>query len=143
MKPSTGTSSSSTEIWTEGGEMIETALVFDLEGKTIHWHLPAGRSAGSLPDSVSLWDVLWENRHRLGGVAHTHPWDGPSGPSHTDVTTFAAVEAALGKRLVWPIVTFTHITYVEWVGPGRIDYEMLRTPSWRVADVEELRNRSR
>lgn len=123
--------------------MMETALVFDLDGNTIHWHEPAGRSKGSLPDSAALWDVLWGNRDRLGGVAHTHPWDGPSGPSQTDVTTFAAVEAALGARLVWPVVTFTHETHVVWVGPGRLDYSVLRSPSLRVVDVDQLRNRSK
>ena len=84
--------------------MMETALVFDLHGKTIYWHEPSGRTSGYLPDSQDLWDVLWDNRHRLGGVAHTHPWHGPALPSHTDLTTFAAVEKGLGKHLLWPVV---------------------------------------
>lgn len=92
--------------------MIETALVFDKDGKTIHWHEPPGRNGGALPDSRDLWDVLWENRDRLGGVAHTHPWEGPTSPSQTDLTTFDAVERALGRQLLWPVVSFTHILYV-------------------------------
>ena len=83
--------------------MMETALVFDREGRTIHWHEPPGRSGGSLPDSRDLWGVLWEHRGHLGGVAHTHPWDGPAGPSHTDLTTFRAVELGLGKQRVGDI----------------------------------------
>jgi len=104
------------------GEVIETALVFDKEGKVIHWHLPPNRTGISLPDSQDLWAVIWENRKRLGGVAHTHPWKGATHPSHTDVTTFAAVEAGLGRRLLWPIVTFDQVVYLKWAGPGKWDY---------------------
>jgi len=93
--------------------MIEVAMVFDKEGRAIHWPSPQG-SAGSIPDSRSLWDILWENRAILGGVAHTHPWDGEPHPSSTDVTTFAAIEAGLGFRLVWPIVTMTQVGYYEY-----------------------------
>lgn len=118
---------------------METALVFDTEGKTIYWHLPLGRSGGSLPDSRDLWDVLWENRERLGGVAHTHPWYGPSGPSHTDLTTFAACEAALGKRLVWPVVTFDYEDQLVWVGPGRLDYGRAVSPVINVEETGKLR----
>lgn len=125
--------------------MMETALVFDLNGKTIYWHEPAGRTSGSLPDSQDLWDVLWENRHRLGGVAHTHPWNGPAVPSTTDVTTFAAVEKGLGKHLLWPVVTFNDVLYVVrnplyeqggamWTAAGPLTFE--------VEGIDELRYRS-
>lgn len=86
--------------------MHEVAMVFDKDGNAIHWS--SGRSA-AVPDSRTMWDIIWENRHKIGGVAHTHPWDGPTGPSGTDVTTWAAIEAGLGKRLLWPIVTMTHV----------------------------------
>lgn len=102
--------------------MIETALVFDLNGETIAMHCPPGSTAGSIPDSHDLWSILWENRKRLGGVAHLHPWDGPAWCSQTDVTTFAACEAALGRRLVWPVLTFTDEGHFMWMGPGRLDY---------------------
>lgn len=91
--------------------MIETAMVFDDQGGTILWHEPCGRTAGSIPDTRDLWEVIWENRGRLGGIAHTHPWDGEAWPSLTDVTTFDAIERALGKRLLWPIATFTEVRY--------------------------------
>ena len=91
--------------------MIEVAMVFDREGRAIFWPSPKDSSGGSIPDSRTLWDRLWENRHNLGGICHTHPWDGPASPSHTDVTTFAAIEAGLGKRLTWPIVTMTHVGF--------------------------------
>lgn len=106
--------------------MIENAFVFSRDGEVIRFHTPAGRTAGSIPDSFDLWELLWKYRNLLGGVAHTHPWNGPSGPSHTDVTTFAACEAGLGQRLIWPVVTFTHVTYCVWVGPGEHDYGSAR-----------------
>ncbi len=125
--------------------MMETALVFDLEGRTIHWHEPAGRTSGSLPDSQDLWEILWENRHRLGGVAHTHPWNGPAIPSGTDLTTFAAVEKGLGKHLLWPVVTFDNVAYVVrnplfkdggamWTNAGPLTI--------KIEGIDELRRRS-
>lgn len=128
--------------------MMETALVFDLHGNTIHWHEPQGRSGGSLPDSRSLWDVLWENRERLGGVAHTHPWDGPAHPSGTDTTTFDAIERGLGKRLLWPVVTFTDVVYVvrnPLFGQGGVDHMWTRAGPLTIPieGIEELRARSR
>jgi len=105
---------------------METALVFDDRGCVLFWHLPADRSQGAIPDSRGLWERLWENRERLGGVAHTHPWNGAAQPSSTDVTTFAAVEQGLGQRLIWPIVTFSEVVYFEWVGPDRLDYGPMR-----------------
>jgi hypothetical protein len=121
--------------------MMETALVFDREGKTIYWHEPEGRSSGSLPDSEALWDFLWDNRDRLGGVAHTHPWSGAAGPSQTDVTTFAAIEKALGRQLLWPVVTFTEVANVVrntvtggWCLAGPLTIE--------IEGIDELRRRS-
>lgn len=127
--------------------MIETAVVFDENSYPIYWHEPIGRTGGALPDSRSLWDVLWENREWIYGIAHTHPWDGPSGPSQTDITTFAAIEAGLGKRLVWPIVTMTHIAIIVWY--RRTDsYEEIALPKlskqkeWKKL-IQELRQKSR
>jgi len=127
--------------------MIETAFVFDIEGKIIYWHEPHGRSGGSLPDSRSLWLVLWENKVRLGGVAHSHPWDGPADASHTDITTFSAVERGLGKNLIWPVVTMTEISY--WLLNENVgEYQCLH-PDWVNFDkeswmknIKELRQKS-
>jgi len=115
--------------------IAEAALVFDKWGVPIFWHTPTDRSGGALPDSRSLWEVLWENRADLGGIAHTHPWNGLSGPSHTDVTTFHAVEMGLGKRLVWPIVTFTHVHYMVWAGPDKYDYRTMVDRRFRIHRV--------
>jgi hypothetical protein len=140
--------------------MIEVAMVFDREGRAIFWPAPQG-SAGSIPDDRSLWDVLWENRYNLGGVAHTHPWDCPASPSGTDITTFAAIEAGLGQKLTWPIVTMTHVGFFVAVsmldqGRSRTEYHDLNkyvrseigfvgfepNDLWK-QQIEELRRRSR
>jgi len=123
---------------------METGLVFDRFGAPIFWHVPPDRSCGALPDSRALWDVLWESRGFLGGVAHTHPWHCAAAPSTTDVTTFAAVEAGLGQRLVWPIVTFTEVGYFRWIGPGRLDYGDLEHRRFRIhkENIKKLRELS-
>jgi len=102
--------------------MMEAAVVLDLSWQPIRFHVPAERTGGSLPDSHDLWTVLWENRRRLLGVAHSHPGGGVPAPSHTDLTTFAAVENGLGVRLVWPIVTQDAVSVFAWRGPGPLAY---------------------
>ena len=127
--------------------MIETALVFNRQGHALYWHEPPGRTSGALPDSPQLWDVLWEYRNNLGGVAHTHPWDGPTSPSHTDITTFAAVEKGLGTRLIWPIVTITHVNYFSWYSNfseyKEIQHVTFRDTTGWMQMIIELRRKSR
>lgn len=118
--------------------MMEAALVIGWMGRVLYKHAPPDRSVGSLPDSRDLWDVIWENREHLAGVAHSHPGSGDTGPSHTDLTTFAAVEAALGKRLAWWITTSDRVALVWWDGPNRLDYvqKSVDDPQW----ISELRS---
>jgi hypothetical protein len=98
---------------------IENAVVIGEDGNPIHWHTPPGRSAGSIPDSADLWDILWENRDHLAGVAHSHPGRGIPGPSYEDVTTFAAVEAALGRKLRWWITSENELVVATRRGLNR------------------------
>lgn len=126
--------------------MIETALVFDEQGDTLRWHEPLGRSGGSLPDSRDLWLYLLENRGVIGGIAHTHPWDGPAWPSTTDVTTFRALEQGLGKLFLWTVVTFTDVKHFAWNAVTEEYCEL--DPKYvfqgkPLVDLEELRTRSR
>jgi hypothetical protein len=91
----------------------ETIVVFDTTGKAIYWH-DKDASSGYVPDSDDLFDMMWENKDRLGGFAHTHPWNGEAIPSGIDLSTYRDLELALGKRLVWPVVSFTEVTLVFW-----------------------------
>ena len=126
--------------------MKEVALVFDKDGRAIHWM--DGASGAAIPDSRSLWEVIWENRKIIGGVAHTHPWDGPTGPSGTDLTTFNALERGLNLSLVWPIITMTHEVYFT-IDPRDGSAYLEQFPptfasslEWR-GNIEELRRKSR
>lgn len=108
--------------------MIEVAMVFTRDGHPIFWLSPNGCTGGSVPDSHTMWDRIWRDRDIIGGVAHTHPWDGATGPSHTDLTTFAAIEAGLGTRLFWPIVTMTHVNYFTYLDEVRKYGEVQHVP---------------
>jgi proteasome lid subunit RPN8/RPN11 len=115
--------------------MQEAGVVIAKLGEPIHWHLPDARSGGALPDDRTLWNVLWDNRDKLAGVAHSHPGSGLPGPSYEDVTTFAAIEAGLGVRLKWWIVSSDSAVLCEWIGPDRLTYSV--TPiSERSMDAE-------
>jgi len=124
---------------------MEAAMVFNKYGEVFYWHLPPDRSAGAIPDSRDLWDVLWNNRDRLGGVAHSHPWNGMPDPSPVDLTTFAAIETGLGQRLIWPISTFTVTRYFIWEGPDRLWYSDMKQRRFRLRweDINRLRELSR
>ena len=122
---------------------IETGVVVGEGREPLYWHLPEGRSSGSLPDSRELWDFLWEHRHEVRGFAHSHPGSGWPNPSDTDVTTFAAIEGALGRRLIWWITSADTLVAYHWVGPGKHDYKGFiiqdtAEPVW----VKELRKHS-
>jgi hypothetical protein len=120
--------------------MMEAGVLLDLNGAPIYWHVPPERSGGSLPDSRNLWDVIWENRKNIWGFAHSHPGRGTPGPSYTDITTFAAIEAALGCRLAWPIVSEDDWVIVRWLDERysvgrRVDDAS--TPEW-IAQLRAL-----
>ena len=121
---------------------IEAGVVIDANHRPIYWHVPPDRSGGALPDSRDLWEVLWENRDNLQGFAHSHPGSGIPRPSQTDITTFAAVEAGLGARLFWWIISSEAAVLCTWSGPGRLDYDVKRVgygSSW-VPRLRELSN---
>ena len=121
--------------------MIEVGVAVDIYGKPFYWHLPEGSSAGGIPDTKSLWDVMWENRFKLWGFAHSHPGTGLPSPSGTDITTFAAIEAALGTRLSWWITSKDRLCVCHWASVDEHTYmrnEVIIDPEW----LEELRHLS-
>lgn len=124
--------------------MIEAGVVVDRSGNALHWHLPEGRTAGSLPDSRTLWEVFWDafKADTLLGFAHSHPGSGVPSPSYSDVTTFAAVEAALGRRLEWWITSADHVVLLRWSGPDKTSYSaaiVAEEPAW-LTELRRLSN---
>jgi hypothetical protein len=93
---------------------IEVGVLVGVDGRPRYWHTPKGASAVELPDSPTLWDAIWQHRKVLHGFAHTHPGHGVPSPSGTDLTTFAAIEAALGTRLTWWILTQDEAITLHW-----------------------------
>jgi proteasome lid subunit RPN8/RPN11 len=89
--------------------VVEVGVLIGLEQRVIHWHLPANRTSVALPDSKDLWSQIWDNRNEVLGFAHSHPGRGMPYPSREDVTTFAAIEAALGRELVWWICSMDSV----------------------------------
>ncbi len=115
----------------------EVVAVVGADGAVLRWSTGDG---ASVPDDRGLWECLWAARDGLLGVAHSHPGSGPPAPSSEDLSTFAACEAGLGRRLRWWIATADGVIAVEWTGPGRTEYGAVSpgpTP-W----LEELRRRS-
>ncbi len=121
--------------------MVEVGVLIDQNNNPLYWHLPAARTAGSIPDSRTLWDWIWDNRSRISGFAHSHPGSGEPGPSWTDITTFAAIEVALGRRLNWWITSSDQMVVVKWIGPGKHEYACQRIQdTWWVAKLRRLSN---
>jgi proteasome lid subunit RPN8/RPN11 len=100
---------------------LEAGVLIGLNGRPLFWHTPAGRTAGSLPDSRELWDVIWEKKDEILGFAHSHPGGGVPVPSFEDLTTFRAVELALGQKIRWWIVSRTNTAEIV-IGPERGAY---------------------
>ena len=121
--------------------MVEVAVIYSLSGLPLYWYEPKA-GCGAIPDAADLWGQIWLCREDLAGVAHTHPGGGFPGPSPTDLTTFAAIEAGLGQRLDWPIVTKDEVASFTWRGPGRLDYGQLDLNYIPSDIVAELRRRS-
>lgn len=117
---------------------MEAGVVIDRQGKPLFWHLPAGSTLVSLPDSQDLWARLFENRAMIGGFAHSHPGNGVPRPSQEDLTTFSAVERGLGVCLDWWITSANALVCVRRSGPFENEYRSeLHSghPSW----LEQLR----
>lgn len=122
---------------------MEAGVLIGLDKEPIYWHLPEDRSFAFLPDSRKLWDIIWENRKNTLGFAHSHPGDGIPGPSYEDITTFAAVEAALGKRLIWWITSSDSLVHVIWIGPAKYRYNTYHNKYYKPVWLQRLREESK
>ena len=71
-------------------------------GDTILW-ADASDSPSALPDSRARWEAIWRHRDELEVIAHSHPM-GPAAFSAEDVSTMEALDAALGKSMLYMVV---------------------------------------
>lgn len=129
--------------------MLESGVIVDHDDFPLYWHSPVGRTMASLPDSPVLWNEIWRyfKERLLKGFAHSHPGSGIPVPSSTDISTFVAIESALGATLDWWITSKDHVVLLRRITPGihstpGFQHAYLSTtieaPMW----VEELRRRS-
>ena len=120
--------------------MRETAAVIGRHEEVLYWHAPLCCTMVAIPDTRTLWEVLWRHRDEILGVAHTHPGSGQPRPSQEDLTTFAACEAGLGRRLQWWILTADQARCFAWKGPEKLNYSGIsaQLAPW----MEQLRHRS-
>lgn len=84
------------------GNPVEVCFLVGLDGEVLWADLDG--TSGALQDSRARWEAIWRNRDRLVEVAHTHP-SGLLAFSSEDCTTMGAVDAALGRRLRYSVVT--------------------------------------
>jgi hypothetical protein len=60
--------------------------------------------ATRIPDERERWETIWEHRHEITEIAHSHPGEFLDF-SGEDLTTMQAVEAGTGQEFAWSIVT--------------------------------------
>ena len=61
-------------------------------------------SSASIPDERERWETIWQCRHEITEIAHSHP-GAFLDFSHEDLTTMQAVEAGTGRVFTWSIIT--------------------------------------
>ncbi len=104
-------------------EPREVFFLIDLDGAV--FHREASTSPVAIPDARSRWEVIWENRERIGEIAHSHPI-GPLAFSEEDETTFSALTSALGRPLVFSVVAPNGMIRRQGDHDERVECE----PSW-------------
>lgn len=109
-------------------DFLEACAVIGRGGSVLYWHVPEDREFAYLPDSASLWRFLWERRDEISGIAHTHP-AGYTHPSSEDLSTFKAVDLALGKSLDWYVVTSESVRVCRR-NTGYSDMATIHRPIW-------------
>jgi len=61
-------------------------------------------SRTSIPDSRDRWQLIWDHRGEITEIAHSHPGYFLDF-SNEDTTTMQAIEAGIGRKLIWSIIT--------------------------------------
>lgn len=109
---------------------LEAAVLIGQNDEILYEHVPRERTGGCLPDSSLLWEKIWELRHGLKGVAHSHPGSGWPLPSRTDEITFFTVTRALFP-LDWYICSHDRCIRINVLYEGQaLQVENCPNPSW-------------
>ena len=58
----------------------------------------------SMADTRSRWEMIWALRAEVEEIVHSHPL-GPDDFSTEDLTTMVALDAALGRKLRYSVVS--------------------------------------
>jgi proteasome lid subunit RPN8/RPN11 len=103
---------------------VEVCFLIGHDG-TVLWS-DRSASATAMPDSTLRWQAIWRHREQLAVIAHTHP-TGVVAFSDEDLSTFAAIDAALGHALRYAVVTRQAVIYRE---PGGHRATGGDEPSW-------------
>jgi proteasome lid subunit RPN8/RPN11 len=93
-------------------------------GGAILW-ADASTSPSALPDSRARWEAIWSHRDELEVIAHSHPL-GPAAFSAEDLSTMAALDAALGKPLCFMVVA-PRVTIAR---TGEVTHTVSPEPWW-------------
>lgn len=116
----------------------EVCFLIDRNGQLL-WS-DASSSPLALPDSRERWEAIWQHRHELVELAHSHPL-GPEQFSAEDSSTMRALDDALGRKLLFSLVTprqyllrgpndiAVPATPPEWVRSLRIASGMAASPT--------------
>jgi len=90
-------------------------------------------SPTAIPDNAERWDTIWEHRHAITEIAHTHP-GGLLRFSTEDLGTMEAVESATGRTFVWTIATVDGL--LSRTGATGTDQLRQDRPAWLVPLLE-------
>lgn len=112
-------------------DMREVCFLISKSG-AILWS-DASTSAVALPDSRRRWDAIWEHRHELGEIAHSHPAGGTYF-SQEDESTMEALTGALGELTPrFSVVAPEGMIRREPSGDGMVEEEPWWAPLLRLA----------
>ena len=91
------------------------------DGGAVLWS-DASDSPSALPDSRERWTQIWDRRHDLAEIAHSHP-NGPAAFSSEDETTMAALVSALGRDVRFSVVAPSAVVIREGGETSVLDHE--------------------
>ena len=100
------------------------------EGDVVLW-CDASDSPVAIPDARERWEAIWSRRELVVEIAHTHPLGGLHFSS-TDEGTMEALDAALGRKLIYSVVTPDAMLRRTWPDPESHRDDTVENEPWWV-----------